>query len=125
MKLEWVNQGKEFKPEKINVRMELEILKYLEDNTNEMGQTEKNIMEFVETIYMALNKIDKNITRETVKENLTMNELGVLFTALRSEGQVKYSCPHCHKKFTYNDMFAEGDKNFRQRKTDHPTAAPG
>jgi len=115
MIIEWINNGQEFELPKINIAMELEILGYLEQNTKDMSTAQKNYLEFIETIYHVLYVVDKNITRELIKDKLSASELGVLFVAVRTKGNVKYSCPHCKKQFTYNEMNkAEGETNFRK-----------
>lgn len=116
MKIEWVNQGKEFEPPKITVATELEILKYLDANTKDMTSVQKNICEFIETVYYVFNKVDRNVTRDMVRDNLTLSELGNIFTVIRTQGTVKYTCPYCKKKFSYRDMPSEGDKNFHEPK---------
>ena len=112
MKISWVNKGEEFEIPKVTVEMELNILEYM-DKYKDIDRVRRNVYEFVETIYMILNKIDKNVTREMIKD-LDINELGEMFGILRSHGKIKYTCPHCKKTFAYSDMPPlEGDKNFR------------
>ncbi len=109
MKIEWINNGKEFILPKINVDMDLEILEYLETLDKDMKTTKKNILEFRETVYKVLKQIDQSITKEQITKNLSVNELGSLYLVMRQHGKTKYVCPHCKKSFIYDDMPAEGD----------------
>lgn len=109
MKIEWVNGGKEFDIPKISVDTDIEILEYMETLDKEIKPTKKTILEFRETIYRVLNQVDKNVTKEMITKNLSMNELGTLYLVLRTRGKSKYVCPHCKKGFVYEDMPSEGD----------------
>ena len=104
MKIEWVNQGKDFEIPKITVDMDIEILTYMETVDKTLKDSIKTIMEFRETIYRVLHKVDKNVTRELISETLTTNELGILYTVIRTRGRLKYTCPHCGKGFTHEEM---------------------
>ena len=76
MKIEWVNKGEQFEIPKINVDMDLEILSYMETLDKDMPAINKNIIEFRETVYRVLQLVDKNVTKEMITKNLTVNELG-------------------------------------------------
>lgn len=109
MKIEWVNKGEQFEIPKINVDMDLEILGYMETLDKDIPAINKNIMEFRETVYRVLHLVDKNVTKEMITKNMTVNELGSLYIVMRQRGKTKYSCPHCKKTFIYEDMSQEGD----------------
>ena len=115
MKIEWVNKGEQFEIPKINVDMDLEILGYMETLDKDIPATKKNIIEFRETVYKVLQLIDKNVTKEMITKNLTVNELGTLYIVMRQRGKTKYSCPHCKKTFVYEDMPQEGDTPLSER----------
>ena len=109
MKIEWVNNGKEFKPTKINADMDIEILEYMETLDKNTNKALKNIYEFRETVYKVLSQIDKNVTKAMITDKLSVNEIGTLYIVFRQHGKTKYTCPHCKKTFVYEDMPAEGD----------------
>jgi len=109
MKIEWVNNGAEFSLPKINADMDIEILTYMETLDKNTSQTLKNIYEFRETVFKVLNQIDKNITKEMVTKNLTVNEIGTLYVVFRQNGKTRYICPYCKKSFIHEDMPSEGD----------------
>ena len=112
MKLSWVNKGEDFEIPKITVEMEDKLLEYME-KYQDMNTARRFIKEFTETIYMVLNIVDKNVTREMIG-GLDVRELGELYTLIRSREKIQYTCPHCKKSFAYSDMpLPEGDKNFR------------
>jgi len=127
MKIEWVKNGQEFELPKrpITVEDEIMILDYMDKNTKDMTQLQKNINEFIETIYHVFHKIDKNITRDIVKQNTTIEELGILYGIIRTKGQLTYNCPHCGKSFLYQDLTRKEEKgnetNFSKLKKDDIT----
>jgi hypothetical protein len=121
MKIEWVNKGENFNLPKINADMDIEILTYMETLDKELSPTLKNIYEFRETVFKVLNSIDKNITKELVTKNLTVNELGTLYIVMRQHGKTKYKCPHCKKSFVYEDMPVEGDIPLPEKKKSDAT----
>ena len=116
MKIEWVNNGKNFDIPKINVDMDLEILSYMETLDKDMPSTKKNILEFRETVCKVLHMVDQNITKEMITKNLTVNELGTLYIVFRQQGKTKYICPHCKKGFVYEDMPQEDDTPLPENK---------
>ena len=123
MKIEWVNNGKNFDIPKINVDMDIEILEYMEtlpadilNATEGVKSTKRNILEFRETVYKVLHMVDPNITKEMITKNLTVNELGTLYIVFRQQGKTKYICPHCKKGFVYEDMPQEGDTPLPENK---------
>jgi len=117
MKIEWINNGKNFDIPKINIDVDIEILEYMEtlpadilNATTGIKFQKKFILEYKETVYKILNQIDKNVTKEMIMKNLTTNELGALYIAIRLHGRVKCVCPHCKKQFLYDEMpQPEGD----------------
>lgn len=126
MKLGFVNKGQEFNlPDKIiTVRDDKEILDYMSKLDKDMPQTVKTLNEFTETIYRVLLKIDKTITRETIEDNLTTEEIGILYGVFRSKDNLVFICPGCGKQHPYSALFTRqekqdvaGDKNFHQLKT--------
>jgi len=123
MKIEWVNNGKNFEPPKVNADMDVEILTYLDalpdeikNATNERMKAVRNIYEFKETVFLVLNSIDTNVTKEMIAKNLSVNELGTLYVVMRQHGKTKYVCPHCKKGFVYEDMPQEGDTPLPENK---------
>jgi len=106
MKLEWVNNGKDFEIPKLTVDIDLEIIGYMNDREQKIKDDPvlRNITEFKETVYRLLNVVDKNITREMVGSNLSTNELGVLYAVMRRKGKVKCTCPFCKKDFMFDEM---------------------
>lgn len=125
MKLEFVKQGNDFElPRKIlTVGDEIEILDYLDREAKEKTENVRTYMEFVETVYRVLLKIDAGMTREMIRENLDVGDLAMLYTLFRSKGQARYCCPHCEKEFAYVDLVKKerdmgGDKNFRKQEKD-------
>lgn len=121
MKIEWVNNGKEFQPIKINADMDIEILEYMETLDKDTNKALRNIYEFRETVYKVLNQVDKNVTKEMITKNLSVNEIGTLYIVFRQHGKTKYVCPHCKKSFIYEDMPAEGDTPLPDSKPDDIT----
>lgn len=121
MKIEWVNGGKDFQVPKINVDMDIEILEYMESLDKTMPMTKKNILEFRETVYRVLNIVDRNVTKEMITKNLTVNELGALYIIMRQHGKTKYVCPYCKKGFVYEDMPQEGDIPLLEKTPDDTT----
>ena len=124
MKLEWVNQGKEFEiPKKpVTVDDEIEILDYIDTAVKEKSKAVQTYTEFIETIYRVLLKIDSTVTRDMVRKNIDRNELAVLYNLFMSKGHITYNCPHCTKSFTLNDLINDkkkvDDTNFQQSDKD-------
>ena len=120
MKLKIVNNNADFElPEKpLTVRDDREIITFMSKQDKELTSNVKTIIEFTETVYRVLLKVDKNITRELIEDNLTTEEIGVLYALFRSRYNVMCDCPFCGKQFPYNKIFEKkdqvADKNFRQ-----------
>jgi len=104
MKIEWVNNNTEFEIPKITVDMDIEILGYMAEQDKNLRDSVKTIIEFKETVYRVLSKVDKNVSREIIGSKLTTNELGILYAVIRTRGRLKYTCPHCNKSFTHEEM---------------------
>ena len=124
MKIEWMNNGQAFEIPKITVDMDIEILGYMETLDKKLLDSVKTILEFKETVYRVFNKIDKNVTRELIGDKLSTNELGVLYTVIRTQGRLKYICPYCDKSFTHEQMKEEkkeGDIPLSESKPDDST----
>ena len=117
MTIEWVNNGKNFELPKITAGMDIEILTYMETLDKDVNSTMKNIYEFRETVFKVLNQVDKNVTKEMIMGNLTVNELGTLYIVMRQQGKTKCVCPYCKKHFIFDDMPAEGDTPLSEKRT--------
>lgn len=126
MKIEWVNNNKEFTMPKIKVGMDIDILTYMDKEVpKDLSDTVKRIMEYKETVYRILNLVDKNVKRETIDTELSTDEVGALYLFIRTNGIMKYTCPHCKKSFRYEDMLVEkkeGDTPLSEKKQDDITA---
>lgn len=117
-KFDWVNNGLEFTVEKIPVSIDKKVLEYMRNQPKDLSATEKNFIEFVETIYLILLKIDKNITRELIEDKLDVTELSNLIYCFRIKNNILCECPHCHKSLSYNDIFKKEDFQDTQSKKD-------
>jgi len=112
-KFDWVNAGKEFEAPKINVEIDLTILDFMSKQPENMKDVQKNVLEFVETIYQVLVRVDKNVTRDIIKQQLDMRELGQLVFAFRTNTSMISVCPHCNTELSYNDIFGAPTKDFQ------------
>ena len=117
-KFDWVNNGQEFIVEKIPVSIDKKVLEYMRNQPKDLSATEKNFIEFVETIYLILLKIDKNITRELIEDKLDVTELSNLIYCFRIKNNILCECPYCCKSLSYNDIFKKEDFQDTQSKKD-------
>jgi hypothetical protein len=79
-----------------------------------MKDIQRNVIEFIETVYKVFYRVDKNITRDMVKQNLSIRELGDLVVAFRMQNNIISNCPHCKKELTYNDIYKQVKENFQK-----------
>lgn len=109
-KFDWVNAGIEFDAPKIDAGLDLEILDYMGKQPEDMKEQKRYIVEFIETIYQVFSRVDKNVTRDMIKNNLSVRELGELIFALRTQNNIISKCPFCEHNLGYNDIFMVKDK---------------
>lgn len=123
MKLKFINKGNDFElPEKpLTVRDDREIIGYMSKQDKELPASIKTIIEFTETVYRVLHKIDDTVTREIIEDNLTTEEIGVLYALFRSRYNVMCDCPFCGKQYPYSKLFEKknddgkvADTNFQE-----------
>jgi uncharacterized protein (DUF433 family) len=120
MKLDFVNDGKEFELPKLTVEDEIAVLEYVQDNTKENdSETKKRYIEYAYSVYRILNKIDKNITFEQIMQTFSIEELMGWYFRIRLRGNKIYSCPHCKEKISFWELIEDvnqgRDKNFRKK----------
>lgn len=115
-KFDWVNNGIEFTAPKISAEIDLEILDFMSKQPTDLKDVQRNIIEFIETVYLVFSRVDKNITRDTIKQQLSVREIGNLVFCFRTQDNTITKCPHCDKPLSYNDIYPvkEVDKNFHK-----------
>jgi len=115
-KFDWVNKGEEFTAPKISAEIDLEILDFMSKQPSELKDVQRNIIEFIETVYLVFNRVDKNISRDIIKQQLSVREIGNLVFCFRTQDNTISKCPHCNKTLSYNDIYPvkEVDKNFHK-----------
>ena len=115
-KFDWVNNGEEFEAVKISAEIDLQILDYMGKQPTELKDVQRNIIEFIETVYLVFSRVDKNISRDTIKQQLSVREIGNLVFCFRTQDNTITKCPHCDKPLTYNDIYPikVDDKNFHK-----------
>jgi len=124
-KFDWVNNGEEFTAPKISAEIDLEILDFMSKQSTDLKDVQRNIIDFIETVYLVFCRVDKNISRDTIKQQLSVREIGNLVYCFRTQDNTITKCPHCDKPLTYNDIYPVkvDDKNFHKTQSKKDTIA--
>jgi hypothetical protein len=127
MSLPFINDGEEFELPKLKMRDEKNILDYLAQNTTgQDSEKKKQLIEYAESVYQVLHRVDTNLTREILEDNTTFDELFALLLQIRMRGNKIYTCPYCKKKVSIWELIEEftdrgRNKNFRQSRAKNTT----
>lgn len=122
-KLEFVNSGREFEVPKLSVGQELDILDHLSSKVKEGDSSyKKNLLEYSHACYLALNKVDDDVTEDMILDNMSFDDMTDLYLRIRFKGAKIYKCPKCSETFSLLELIQEINKgakaDFREPKKD-------